>query len=70
MITLYSTNCPKCKILEQKLNDAAIHYEINNDVDEMIKKDFTTLPMLDMNGELMDFSSALAWLRTTANIGR
>ena len=63
MIILYSTDCPKCKILETKLNDAAIHYEINKDIDEMQAKGFTSVPMLDMNGEVMNFSQALAWLR-------
>ena len=30
-VVLYSTGCPKCKILEQKLNMKSIPYEKTND---------------------------------------
>lgn len=40
MITLYSTNCPRCMVLEKKLAAAGIEYTINNDVDEMLSLGF------------------------------
>lgn len=61
-IILYSTGCPKCQILETKLSQKNIDYEVNNDVDLMQEKGFTTLPMMDVDGEIMDFSSAVKWM--------
>lgn len=61
-IILYSTGCPKCKILETKMSQKNINYEVNNDVDLMQEKGFTTLPMLDVDGEMMDFGSAVKWV--------
>ena len=34
-IILYSTNCPKCKILEKKLTEKNIKFTKNNNVIEM-----------------------------------
>ena len=31
MITFYSTNCPKCKVLSTKLDQAGVKYNINTD---------------------------------------
>ena len=33
MITLYSTGCPKCQVLEKKLNNEGIGFSISNDID-------------------------------------
>ena len=32
MITFYSTNCPKCKVLSTKLDQAGVKYNINTDI--------------------------------------
>lgn len=61
-IILYSTGCPKCQILETKLSQKNIDYEVNNDVDLMQEKGFTTLPMLDIDGKIMDFGNAVKWV--------
>ena len=37
-IILYSTNCPKCNVLEKKLQSKNIDFEICNDVDLMLSK--------------------------------
>lgn len=62
MVTLYSTHCPKCVILEKKLNQKNIKYQINDDVDLMEKKGFLSLPMLEVDGKEMDFASAVKWV--------
>ena len=36
MVILYSTNCPRCRIIEKKLQDKGIEFELFNDVDAMI----------------------------------
>ena len=61
-ITLYTTHCPKCTILEKKLTDKNIKFEIVDDLDIMIEKGFLTAPMLEVNEETLDFGSAVKWI--------
>lgn len=62
MITLHSTNCPKCKVLEMKLKQKNIEYELNTDVSKLIEKGYKTAPILQVNEEYMDFNTANKWL--------
>ena len=64
MITFYSTNCPKCKVLSTKLDQTGVKYNINTDINTMLSKGIKSAPALEMeNGRIMDFSQALAWVR-------
>lgn len=59
MITLYSTNCPKCKIIEQKLEQYNIPYLKINNIDEMIELGLEEVPVVkDSSGEFFDFIAA------------
>ena len=58
-IVLYTTYCPKCKVLETKLNQKNIQFELNDNVRELIKKGYAQAPMLEVDGELMDFGEAV-----------
>lgn len=62
MITLYSTHCPKCTVLEKKLNDAKIEYEICDDRELMVQKGFDFMPVLDVDGQTMGFAEAVKWV--------
>ena len=62
MITLYTTNCPKCRILEQKLKSKNIEYEEFTDVNKMIEMGFNMMPILDVDGIVMDFGTANKWI--------
>lgn len=62
MITLFSTNCPKCKVLTMKLDKKGINYTKVEDVDTMLAKGIKTAPYLEVDGELMDFTQAIAWV--------
>ena len=62
MIILYSTKCPKCNVLEKKLKDKYIEYIEINDTDLMISKGFITSPMLEVEGNVMDFTKAVEWI--------
>lgn len=62
MVKLYSTNCPKCKVLEAKMNEAGIQYEVCTNVDEMIARGMTSAPMLEVDGDLLNFSAANDWI--------
>lgn len=67
MTTLYSSGCPQCQILERKLDAAHVQYIIDEDIDGMIAKGFTTVPMLEVDGTLMNFAEAIKWVNEIAN---
>lgn len=62
MITLYTIDCPKCKILEKKLEQANIKYETCKDTNIMTEKGFDFMPVLDVDGRVMNFGEAVKWV--------
>lgn len=62
MIKIYSTGCPKCKVLIKKLNEKNIQYEACNDTEIMKAKGIQFLPVLEINGDLLDFKQATEWI--------
>lgn len=64
-IILYSNNCPRCKILKKKLDDNKINYEIIDNVDIMIDKGLSTVPVLEINGRMLDFKEAVEWVNNS-----
>lgn len=60
-IVLYSTGCPKCKVLKQKLDSKGISYTENNSVDEMLGLGITQVPVLSIDGALLQFKEAVTW---------
>ncbi len=63
-ITLFSTHCPKCNVLEKKLQQKNIVYEEINDVEIMKEKDYLTVPILEVDGKSMDFKTANDWINS------
>ncbi len=62
-VTLYTTHCPKCKVLETKLGQKNIEFSVIDEEQVMIDKGFMSAPMLEVDGEIMDFSGAINWLK-------
>lgn len=62
MITLYTIDCPKCRVLEKKLNEKGISFITNKDVDEMLSKGIQSTPVLEVDGNLLFFSDAISWV--------
>lgn len=62
MIKLYTIGCPKCSILEKKLDAANVNYEKVTDKDIMIEKGFDVLPILEIDGTIYNFEEACDWL--------
>jgi len=62
IITLYSTDCPQCKVLKKKLETKGILYQENGSVTEMMSLGITQVPVLGVDGELLGFSEANAWI--------
>lgn len=64
MITLYSTNCPKCKVIETKLNQLGIQYNVNTDINIMRQKGLASAPYLELeDGTLLNFMEARNWMQ-------
>ena len=61
-IILYSTHCPRCNVLEKKLKTKNISYEEINDLKVMEEKGFLEVPVLEADGEIMNFKEANDWI--------
>ncbi len=61
-VILYSNHCPMCKILTQKLKNTNIQFEEINDIDLMISKGFTSMPMLKVDNKIMNMQQAIKWI--------
>ena len=61
-IILYTTHCPQCKILENKLQSKNISYEVCEDLDTMLMKGLRSAPSLEVDGEIFDFRNAVQWV--------
>lgn len=63
MVTLYTTHCPRCKVLAKKLDAYGIEYETSEDVSEMLAKGLKSAPGLALEtGEVLNFTAAIDWL--------
>ncbi len=66
-VTLYSTDCPKCKVLEKKLDESDVTYETEKDIDIMLEKGFVSAPMLEVDGVVMNFKEGIEWVGNLKN---
>ncbi len=64
-IILYSNNCPRCKILKKKLDDNKINYEVVDNVDIMIDKGLSIVPVLEVNNKILNFKEAVEWVNNS-----
>ena len=62
-VILWSTHCPRCKVLEIKLKQKGIDFEENNDIEQMREKGFKEAPKLEVDGMVMDFKQAVDWIK-------
>ena len=62
-VILYSTHCPKCKVLEMKLKQKNINYEEVTDIDLMQEKGFKSVPKIEVDGVVYDFKEAVDWIK-------
>lgn len=83
MTTLYSTGCPRCKVLAKKLDAAGIPYTVVTDMDEILKAckevgtDMVPILAVEEPGEgevlmkfsFMGFENAMKWVGEQINAG-
>lgn len=62
MIILYTTHCPKCRVIETKLIKKGIPFETNENTEEMISLGFKFAPVLCIDGQYLDFAQANNWI--------
>ena len=61
-VILYTIGCPKCDVLEKKLDAAGIKYDKVCDKSAIIAKGFKVAPVLEADGKTMMFAEAVKWL--------
>lgn len=65
-VTLYSTGCPRCTIIEKKLRTEGIDFTLvsgEGAKQEMLKMGFTMAPVLVVDDSIMDFVDANNWIK-------
>lgn len=62
IVVMYSTRCPRCEILEEKLKQKKIHYTVCEDQQTMLDMGFETVPMLAVNDTVYNFKEAFNML--------
>lgn len=67
-VILYSTGCPKCKVLKSKLDSKKIKYDVVDDVDEMLRLGMTTVPCLGVDDKIMNFKESVDWVNSMESI--
>lgn len=68
-VILYSTGCPRCSVLKRKLSENNIMYIESDDVEQMYSLGIQSVPVLFVDGELLDFSKAIAWVNSQGGDG-
>lgn len=63
-VVLYTTHCPQCEVLEKKLKQKNIIFEEINDITEIRKTGYLTVPLLEVNGNVMNFKAAIDWINS------
>lgn len=61
-ITLYSTGCPMCTVLEKKMKAKKIAYEVCSDTTEMTKMGFNRVPVLKVGDAIFYFEDAVKYI--------
>ena len=61
-VKLYTTHCPKCKILEERLNEKKVKYEVIDNIDELQKMNFKSVPNLEIDGKIYNYLDSIRYL--------
>ena len=64
MIILYTTGCPKCSVLEKKLDMKGVVYSKVDSVDEIRKAGVKSVPTLCADGVMMPFADAIRYVNS------
>ncbi len=63
LVILYTTHCPMCRVLKSKLEGKNIPYSEVTDVQLMLGRGITSVPMLELtDGDILSFPDAVQWV--------
>jgi hypothetical protein len=66
---VYTTGCPRCRVLAVKLSNAGIDFDTSSDVDLIINAGFTEVPVLQIEEDIfLTFTEALDWIVTQERV--
>lgn len=68
MITLYTTHCPKCIILERRLVKNNISFELSDDVSKLIEMGFQNAPILQIDDAYLEYGEAMKVLKAYEDV--
>lgn len=64
-MTLFTTDCPRCRVLTSKLDAKHVPYEKEHDITEVIEKGFTSAPILKLDdGRYLGFTEANSYVNS------
>ena len=62
-LILYTTHCPKCEILERKLKEKGVAYQICDDADMMRGLGISSVPALEFpDRTIIDYFAAVKYV--------
>lgn len=61
-VTMYTTHCPRCRVLDLKLKEKKIAYEEVSDIDEIRSLGILSVPYLKVDDKLYNFTEAIKWV--------
>lgn len=66
MITLYTTNCPQCRMLEQALEKKHMSFDIVYGEEPIVQMGLQSAPVLKVDDDIMPFAEAVRWINAQA----
>lgn len=65
MVKLYSNDCPRCKVLEKKLNQKNIMFEKITDFepDVLFNQGYVMLPVMQVDDIMYDYKDAVQYIQ-------
>ena len=57
-LVLYTTHCPKCKVIETKLKNKGVEFDVVDDPSKITEKGISSVPVLEVDGEMKQFLEA------------
>jgi hypothetical protein len=61
-IVLYTTDCPKCRILERKMKDKGLTFKFEHNMNPIVERGFIFAPVLQVGDKFMEFGEAVKWV--------
>ena len=61
-IILYSNGCPRCKIIEKRLEDKGIRDKKITDTEEMLRLGLTNVPWIKTKDTIMNFKDSIDYI--------